>query len=126
MEGKAVLFEGIMLEINWGQKQAKYRVSDPAQYNPSLESIRSEETVKGHMARYLNWCGLMAQIDKTQKTAHFSSPAVLAKRNTLVLAFIERLTAEQPNHPALIVLGKDIHMATLRHQQRNMYSNFDS
>ena len=129
MEGKAVLFEGIMLEINWGQKKAQYRVPNPAAYNPTDESIRTEDTINGHIARYLNWCGLMVQIDKTQNTAHFTSPACLTKRNKLILAFIERLTAEKPNHPALIVLGKDLHAATLRHQQqqnRNMYSNSDS
>ena len=119
MDPKAALFENILLEFNWGQKRPKFRITDPGQFNPEPGRILDTKTFKDHAALYLNWCGAMVQRDKMQKTAHFSSPAVLAQRSEWVLAILERMSADSPNHPALIVLGKDIHLATVRQQQRN-------
>ena len=112
MNPKAALFENVLLEFNWGQKRPKYRITNPAQFEPEPLRVQDTKTFKDHAALYLNWCGAMVQQDKIQNTAHFTSPAVLARRSDWVLAILERMSNDSPNHPALIVLGKDMHLAS--------------
>ena len=117
MDPKAALFENVLLEFNWGQKRPKYRITNPAQFEPEPLRVLDTKTFKDHAALYLNWCGAMVQKDKVQKTAHFTSPAVLAQRSDWVLAILERMSNDSPNHPALIVLGKDMHLASQKQRK---------
>ena len=121
MNPKAILFEMVLTEFNWGQHNPANRLANINDFDVDENHIRNEGDLKTHIARYLNWSGAMAHADRTNKTGHFKSPAILAKRNSLATAMYDRLVAERPNHPALIVLAKDLHAAALRTQQ-DLYS----
>ena len=122
MDPKASIFEAILLEFNWGQKRIKYRITNPDQFTPDPERILDTKTFIDHAALYLNWCGAMVQRDKANGTNLFTSPAVISRRSDWILAIFERMSTDCPNHPALIVLAKDMHQAKVRQEQRNMYS----
>ena len=111
MDPKASIFEAILLEFNWGQRRPIYRITNPDQFTPDPERILDTKTFKDHAALYLNWCGAMVQRDKTNGTQLFTSPAVVSRRSDWILAIFERMSTDCPNHPALIVLAKDVHQA---------------
>ena len=117
MNCKAILFEMVMSEFDWGQHSDQNRLTSLAEFNPTTEQIRLEGNLKTHIARYMNWTGAMAHADRTNNTGHFKSPATLAKRNDWTMAMYDRLVSEAPNHPALIVLAKDLHMVAQKAQQ---------
>ena len=116
MDTKATLFEGVIAEFNWGQREPRYRLVDISTYNPTSTQIEQEATLKEQIALYLCWCGGIAASDKVNSTGHFTSEPVLARRNQYVLALLNRMTREQPNHPALIVLANDYKKAVERAQ----------
>ena len=82
--------------------------------------------VRNHAALYLNWCGAMVQLNKKQQTSIFTSPAVLNQRSEWVLAILERMSNDSLNHPALIVLGKDLHMAQQQRKCIRIYCLYRS
>ena len=122
MDPKASIFEAILLEFNWGQKRPKYRITNPDQFMPEPARILDTKNFKDHAALYLNWCGAMVQQDKAKGSNRFTSPAIVAKRSDWILAIFERMSTDCPNHPALIVLAKDMHQAKMQQEQRNTYS----
>ena len=122
MNPKAILFEMVLAEFNWGQHHPANRLASINDFNTTESQVRNEGDLKTHIARYLNWSGAMVHADRTNKTGHFKSPANLARRNSLATAMYDRLVDERPNHPALIVLAKDLHAAALRAQQ-DLYSS---
>ena len=107
MDAKITLFEGVLTEFNWGQHDPIYRTVDMAQYNPTEQQVDQEGALKEQIALYLRWCAVVAASDKTNKTGHFSSNAILTRRNTIVSTILNRMTREQPHHPALLVLAND-------------------
>ena len=121
MNCKAILFEMVLSEFDWGQHAAHNKLTSLAEFNPSAAQIRQEGNLKTHIARYMNWSGAMAHADRTNNTGHFKSPAILAKRNEWTMTMYDRLVAESPIHPALIVLAKDLHHAAQQAQQ-DLYS----
>ena len=107
MDAKITLFEGVLTEFNWGQRDPVYRTVDLSQYNPTEHQINQDGTLKEQIALYLCWCAKVAASDKANKTAHFASHTVLARRNMIVTAILNRMTREQAHHPALFVLAND-------------------
>ena len=107
MDTKATLFEGVIIEFDWGQRGPKYRTVDITKYQPTSSQIDQEGTLKEQMALYLCWCGGVAASDKANNTGYFTSNDILTRRNQYVHALLTRTMREQPNHPALIVLAND-------------------
>ena len=116
MDAKATLFEGILIEFNWGQRNHQFRSLDISSYTPNPDRISQEGALKDQIALYLLWCSHIAGLDKTNKTAIFTSVNVLTLRNNCVHAILNRMQNEQPNHPALIVLGNDCQIAIKKAQ----------
>ena len=112
MDAKATLFEGILLEFNWGQHSQQFRSLDLSKFVPSADRILTEGALKDQIALYLRWGSHIAALDK----ANFASSNVLAIRNQCVHAILTRMQNEQPNHPALIVLGNDCQIAIQKAQ----------
>ena len=111
MDAKITLFEGVLTEFQWGQRDPVYRTIDMTNYNPTELQIDQEGTLKEHIALYLCWCAGVAASDKANKTGHFASVPVLTRRNMIVTAIFNRMTREQPHHPALVVLANDFQNA---------------
>ena len=111
MDAKITLFEGVLTEFNWGQRNPIYRSVDMAQYNPTETQVDQEGTLKEQIALYLCWCAWVASSDKANQTNHFKSNAILTRRNMIVTAILNRMTREQAHHPALVVLAKDFQNA---------------
>ena len=107
----------VLAEFNWGQHNPVNRLTSINDFKVDENQVRNEGDLKTHIARYLNWSGAMVHADRTNKTGHFKAPATLAKRNAWTTALYERLVLESPNHPALLVLAKDLHMARLKSLQ---------
>ena len=116
MDAKATLFEGILLEFNWGQHTQQFRSLDLNGFTPNADRILTEGALKDQIAVYLRWCSHIAAMDKSNNSANFSSHTVLAIRNKCVHAILHRMQNEQPNHPALIVLGNDCQIAIQKAQ----------
>ena len=109
IDTKAILFEGVLTEIIWGQRNPQYRSVDFSVYNPTTTQIDQEGTLKEQISLYLCWCGGMAASDKTNNTGN--SNDILIRRNQIVHALLTRMTREQLNYPALIVLANDYQTA---------------
>ena len=116
MDAKATLFEGILIEFDWGQHSQKYRALDLKGFVPLPDTILQEGTLREQIALYLTWCAYLVTTDKANKTDVFRAPETLARRNACVHAVLNRMTNEKPNHPALIVLGNDCQRAILKAQ----------
>ena len=107
MDTKTTLFEGVLTEFNWGQRNQQYRSVNFTQYNPTSQQIDQEGTLKEQIALYICWCASIAASDRANGTGTFSTNDILTQRNMIVTALYTRMTREQPNHPALIVLAND-------------------
>ena len=111
MDTKLTLFEGVLTEINWGQRNQQYRSVDYSLYNPTAAQVDQEGTLKEQIALYICWCASVAASDRANKTSIFSSNEILTRRSTIVSALLTRMSREQPNHPALIILANDYNNA---------------
>ena len=116
MDAKATLFEGVLIEFNWGQRNQQYRSLDLSAYTPSAERISKEGTLSEQIALYLCWCAHITATDKSRNTGHFTSQPSLVLRNQCVHAILNRMAIDQPNHPALIVLANDCQLAVQKAQ----------
>ena len=123
MDAKATLFEGILIEFDWGQHSQQFRSLDLKSFSPSADAITQEGTLKDQIALYLTWCAYIVATDKANQTDLFRAQETLVLRNSCVHAILNRMTNEKPNHPALIVLGNDCQRAILKAQ--GLVSDFE-
>ena len=123
MDAKATLFEGILTEFDWGQQSHQFRSLDLKAFSPTANAMLQEGTLKNQIALYLTWCAYIVATDKANQTDVFRAQATLVLRNSCVHAILTRMTNEQPNHPALIVLGNDCQRAIQKAQ--GLVSDFE-
>merc|ERR1711914_10638 len=69
MDAKATLFEGILLEFNWGQHTQQFRSLDLNGFTPNADRILTEGALKDQIAVYLRWCSHIAAMDKSNNSA---------------------------------------------------------
>ena len=117
MDTKLLIFERILYEFNWGQRKPHNRIVKLEDFNPTEEDIKTTGNITDFIAKYINWIAGVAQTDKANKTAILSTQPAVNKRQIWLKAMFERLTNERPNHPALIVLAKDMHKMVQNAQQ---------
>ena len=117
METKMVFFERVLCEFNWGQRKPANQLTKMEDFNPTEEQIRGANDLNEIIAKYINWTSGVTQNDKANKTNILLSQPVLAKRQIWLKSIFDRLSNERPNHPALVVLVKDMHVAVQNAQK---------
>ena len=117
MDGKAVLFERVLCEFNWGQQSAENQLQRPEDFQLTADQVATTNNLNRCISRYINWANGMAQLDLKNKTTTFTTPAYLQRRNELVNAIYKKLSDDRPCHTALVVLANDMRLASTKTKQ---------